>query len=375
MKHNITLLLALCLTAFSAKAQRAEVQLSDPESFSMVVFGDAQSYTRFDQNQPILELCTAWMAGNAQKLNLQAVLFTGDVIQTNDNLVVKGRSNYNQTSRQQWQWASHCLERLDNRVPYIIAGGNHEYGFTRGDEDFTHYPEYYTPERNSKTKEHLVATFPNRMGQASLENAAWEFSTPHWGKLLIIGTEWAPRDEVLTWAKELCESDKYKDHTVIFLTHSLLKEKKGGGLPKLTNNSGYKVSNPNWGQQIWDKLLYPCKNIRLAICGHTGHPAADDGKEPGSDYDFLSNMAYRCDRNASGLSVHQMMFNVQYLSGGAGGCGGDGWLRLLEFLPDGKTIKASTYSVLLGCSPVTKHLANRTDECCKFEMVVETGQK
>ena len=66
-----------------------------------------------------------------------------------------------------------------------------------------------------------------------------------------------------------------------------------------------------------------------------------------------------------------MMFNVQYLDGGAGGSGGDGWLRLLEFLPDGKTIKASTYSVLFGCSPVTKHLANRTDPCCQFEMVIE----
>jgi hypothetical protein len=208
------------------------------------------------------------------------------------------------------------------------------------------------------------------LGHASLENAAWEFETQHWGKLLIIGTEWAPRDTVLSWARNLCESKQYQDHTVIFLTHNLLKEIKGGGIPKYTNSS-YKVSNPNWGQQIWDKLLYPCKNIRLAICGHTGHSATDDGKEPGSDYDFLSNMAYRCDKNAAGLSVHQMMFNVQYLSGGAGGSGGDGWLRLLEFLPDGKTIKASTYSVLFGCSPVTKHLANRTDECCQFEMNVE----
>lgn len=369
MKRTIVVLLNLCLSIFCVNAQRAEVQLSDPESFSLVVFGDAQSYTRFDQNQPVFELCTAWIAGNADKLNIQGVLFTGDVIQTNDNLVVKGRKNHNQTSRQQWEWASHCLERLDGRVPYIIAGGNHEYGYTRGDEDFTHYPEYYTAERNSKTAEHLVATFPNRMGRASLENAVWEFTTRHWGKLLVVGTEWAPRDTVLAWVRGLCESKKYKDHTVIFLTHNLLKEVEGGGA-KYTNSS-YKVSNPNWGQQIWDKLLYPCKNIRLAVCGHTGHSAADDGEELGSAHDFMSNMAYRCDKNAAGLSVHQMMFNVQYLSGGAGGSGGDGWLRLLEFMPDGKTIKASTYSVLFGCSPVTKHLASRTDPCCLFDMVVE----
>ena len=107
------------------------------------------------------------------------------------------------------------------------------------------------------------------------------------------------------------------------------------------------------------------------MCGHTGHSAADDGEELGSAHDFMSNMAYRCDKNAAGLSVHQMMFNVQYLSGGAGGSGGDGWLRLLEFMPDGKTIKASTYSVLFGCSPVTKHLASRTDPGWLFDIVVE----
>ncbi len=39
-----------------------------------------------------------------------------------------------------------------------------------------------------------------------------------------------------------------------------------------------------------------------------------------------------------------MMFNVQILGGGWEGNGGDGWLRILEFLPDGRTIKVRTYS-------------------------------
>ena len=86
MKQGFILLLTICITGFSAHAQRAQVQLSDPESFTLVVFGDAQSYTRYDQNQPVFELCTAWIAGNSEKLNTQAVLFTGDVIQTNDNI-------------------------------------------------------------------------------------------------------------------------------------------------------------------------------------------------------------------------------------------------------------------------------------------------
>ena len=365
MKKHFMLMLCLWLVVSMLVAQnRADRQkLNDPESFTIVVFGDVQNYTKNSTYQPIYELCTAWVADNVENLNIKTVLFTGDLVNRNET-IVPGRGSQNQTSRQMWEWSSHCLERLDGKVPYIIAAGNHEYGYARGDEAFTHYSEYYTAERNSETLKHLVAAYPNRQGQASLENAIWEFQDKNWGKLLVIGTEWAPRDEVLEWAKGLCDSEKYQNHTVIFLTHSLLR----GRTAKYTNNESYKIQPRNYGQEIWDKLLYPAKNIRLAVCGHTGHPAADDGKEPGSSYDHEVNNAYRCDKNAAGKDVHQMMFNVQYLGGGNGG---DGWIRLLEFMPDGKTIKASTYSVLFGISPMTKHLAHQTDPFCQFDMVVE----
>ena len=57
--------------------------------------------------------------------------------------------------------------------------------------------------------------------------------------------------------------------------------------------------------------------------------------------------------------------------GGWEGNGGDGWLRILEFLPDGKTVKVSTYSPLFGISPATKHLAHRTGDIDQFDMIIE----
>ena len=368
MKKKIHLIICLLAVFAVAKAQhRADQQtLNNPESFTFVVFGDTQGYTKYDINQPLFELCTLWVADNIEQLNIKAVLFTGDLIEQNENTVINPKMQ-NQTSKQMWEWSSHCLERLDGRVPYIIAAGNHEYGYVRGDEPFTHYGEYYTFERNSKTAKHLVAAFPNRQNQSTLENAAWEFKTKTWGKILVIGTEWAPRDEVLQWAKDLCDSKKYRDHTVIFLTHSLLRGKSA----KYTDNENYKIEPRNYGREIWEKLLYPCKNIRLAVCGHTGSPASSKGKETGSSDDHELNNAYRCDQNSAGKSVHQMMFNIQCLGGGWEGNGGDGWLRLLEFMPDGKTIKASTYSPLFGISPMTKHLAHQTDPFCQFDMLIE----
>lgn len=353
-----TILLSLCLmTGVTAGAQsRADRQhLNDKNSFTMLLLGDPQGYTKYDINQPLFELTTLWCADNVKNLNVKAVLITGDLVEQNDNIVLN-RSMLNQTSRQMWESASRSLARLDNKVPYIIATGNHEYGYTRGDQSFTHFPEYFPVERNSKWTDCLVAAYPNREGKASLENSAYVFNDKNWGDLLVIALEWAPRDEVLAWAKKLCDSEKYKNHKAIVLTHTFLREKSA----ERTDNENYKIEPHNWGQGIWDKLVKCTPNIRFVFCGHTGVPGS-----------FEESVAYRKDKNDAGKIVHQMMFNVQVLGGGWEGNGGDGWLRILEFMPDGKTVKVSTYSALFGISPTTKQFAHRTGKCDQFDMVLD----
>ena len=150
IKKSILAALLLVLNIVANAQNRADQQhLADPASFSMILLGDPQGYTKYDINQPLFELCTAWCADNIDNLRIKAVLCTGDLIEQNEN-IVRNRKMLNQTSRQMWEWASHCFRRLDNRVPYIISAGNHEYGYVRGDEGFTHFPEYFPFERNSK---------------------------------------------------------------------------------------------------------------------------------------------------------------------------------------------------------------------------------
>ena len=55
-----------------------------------------------------------------------------------------------------------------------------------------------------------------------------------------------------------------------------------------------------------------------------------------------------------------MMFNAQIADGQWHGNGGDCWLRLMEFLPDGKTISVRTFSPLFALSPTTFDKAWRT---------------
>ena len=143
---------------------------------------------------------------------------------------------------------------------------------------------------------------------------------------------------------------------MIFMTHSFLQERTAERIKE----EGYAITPRNWGQAVWEKLVEPSDNIFMVICGHTGKPG-----------DFEDSVAYRVDKNSAGKNVHQMMFNVQILGGCWEGNGGDGWLRILEFLPDGKTIKVRTYSPLFGISPSTKHLAHRTDSFDQFDIVLD----
>src|SRR5690606_32804211 len=59
----------------------------------------------------------------------------------------------------------------------------------------------------------------------------------------------------------------------------------------------------------------------------------------------------------SGHVVHQMFFNTQFETQG-----GNGWIRLVEFLEDGETVRVRTYSPLLGIE--------RTDPQWSFEFKI-----
>ena len=82
---------------------RADRQsLTDEKSFSMILLGDPQGYTKYDINQPLFELCTAWIADNIDQLKIKAVLCTGDLVEQNENIVLN-RNMLNQTSKEMWE--------------------------------------------------------------------------------------------------------------------------------------------------------------------------------------------------------------------------------------------------------------------------------
>lgn len=375
MKRTLSTLAILILicTAAMAQAPKGEPQipvypqLQDEKSFSMILVPDPQSYVKFAANQPLFELQTAWIAQNINRLNIKAALFTGDMVEQNGKLISAGIPNENngdQTGRQQWEAVSRALARLDNRIPYIVAQGNHDIGHITATDRHTIAPQYIYPERNIKFEKTLVATCPNWQGVHTMENSAYEIQDKKWGKLLIVTMEFAPRDEAIEWAKELVAGKRFENHRVILLVHSWLNN-RGERIAK----EGYTLTPCNWAEAVWQKLVYPSKNISLVLCGHTGTAPKIEKDVLSTDYSPTSSL--RTDKRADGGEVVQMMFNSQQGDGDWNGNGGDCWLRILEFRPDGKTISVRTFSPLFAQSRLTQHLAWRTAAYDRFEIRIK----
>ena len=112
-------LFALLAGTLSLQAQNypLRARLSDPNSFSVIVIPDPQSYTKFAANQPLFELQTAWIAREIDSLRILTALCTGDLVEQNETAIPLAFRKTDQTSAEQWRAASRAFERLDNKLP------------------------------------------------------------------------------------------------------------------------------------------------------------------------------------------------------------------------------------------------------------------
>ncbi len=130
------------------------------------------------------------------------------------------------------------------------------------------------------------------------------------------------------------ERRKMPNHKAIITTHAYLYNDstlydwaKKGKTQKWNPHNYRTAGGVNDGQQIWQKLAKKHANVFMVINGHV----LNDGS------------GFLVSKGEHGNTVYQMLTNFQKPI-----CpiGGEAWLRLLEFLPDGKTIQAKTYSPL-----------------------------
>lgn len=347
-------ILLISQTGYTQQKKYTAPALSDSGSWTMIMLPDPQTYNKFERNQPLFELMTAWVSSNIDPLNIKLVICTGDLVEYNEMINPDG-TNSDQPSKKQWEAVSRSFSRLDGKVPYLLAAGNHDYGYTNISVRRSNYNKYFPVDKNFQTQKLVREVALNAEGIPTLENAAYEFVSPGGRKFLFFTLEFAPRDTVLAWAKNVSALQQYKSHTAAVLTHSYLSSEN-----EHIVSENYKMQEGNYGAAIFKKLVQPSTNIQLVFSGHIGEQNNARG-----------HVGFRTDKNAAQKKVNQMVFNAQAMGGGWNGNGGDGWLRILEFMPDNKTVKVKTFSPLFAISPSTQHLAWRTESFDQFEFSLD----
>jgi len=219
-----TLFITIVLISEAQQKKYVPPALSDSNSWSMIILPDPQTYQKFARNQPIFELMTAWIADNIENLNIQLVICTGDLVNQNEMINPNG-TNADQPSKSQWEAVARSFNRLDGKVPYMLAAGNHDYGYNNISIRRTNYNKYFPIDKNFLTQKGIREVALNAEEVPTLENAVYEFASPNGKKFLLLNLEFAPRDTILQWAKAVLAKKKYQNHTVILLTHSYLNYK------------------------------------------------------------------------------------------------------------------------------------------------------
>lgn len=354
MRKVISLLLFISILATSLKAQPNAPQLENGDSWTMIVLPDPQSYIKFEQNQPIFSLITRWIKLNKEKLNIELVLCEGDLVEQN-NIPNGDGTNGNQNSTQQWTAVREAFSILDTVLPYILCTGNHDYGFKSAENRQSQFGEYFKAQDMVATNQLLAGTMPNAFGEKTLENAYYEFLSPHGVTFLIMSLEFAPRDTIVKQASAIISRKKYINHKGIILTHSYMKSTVDKNI--LIKHDPYKLKDATRGKELWEKLIAPSSNIEMVFCGHFAGVK-----------NIKQGVGYRKELNAGQKNVHQMLFNAQTEGGGWNGNGGDGWIRILEFLPDKKTVIIKTFSPYFAYSPSTIDKAWRKKSYDNFNL-------
>ncbi len=280
-----------------------------PGSWTIVILPDTQDYA--EKYPGLFDLQTQWIVDNKDNYNIKQVLHLGDIT--------------NRATDLEWSRASNAMARLDGIIPYAIVPGNHDIGPGGTARDRTTRMNKYFPPKRFKNQ----PTFAGTMGPGSIENN-YHLFTEGGQNFLILGLEFAPRDKTLRWADKIISAHPHRKTIVIthaYLYHDSTRYDHQKYADKQSYNPYiYGISDDvNDGEQMWQKLISKHENSLMVISGHV----------LGDGLGFLISEA------KPGNEVYQMLVNFQNKP-----LGGESWLRLMEFLPDGKTIQVKNYCPL-----------------------------
>lgn len=274
----------------------------NPEAgeFCLILVPDTQRYAAYFPH--IFRQQFRWISDSVPSLNVKYVIHVGDVVEEGEEV--------------EWVIADEAFSMLDDVVPYMVVPGNHDLdraAVKAGYRASTRYNAVFSPKR-----------FAGRRwygGSRGVTNDnSFGYFTGGGQEFLVLGLEYGPTDETLTWANSLVSNHEQK---VILVTHCYMYDDD----TRVGEGDLYSPHqlNPDWndGEEIWEKLVYPNDKFVMALSGHVKGDGA----------------GLLVSKTEEGGPVLQMLANYQFLAHG-----GQGWLRILKFSPATKTLEVYTYS-------------------------------
>jgi len=298
-----------------------------PGAWTLAVLPDTQFYADSRNRSKIWFTMMDWLISERERRNIRMMVHVGDLV--------------NRNLHGQWEVAREAMKRIRGQVPAMVTTGNHDIGVKAVGSDRSTLLNEYISHRD-------LAPLYGGFVEGRAENNFTCFNAIG-ESFLVMTLEFGPRDAVVAWADDVLS--RHPNHRVLLVTHEYIDHESGMRRPDGfslhstadTENSPYQYGisslpgGVNTGRDLWEKLVKPHSNVEMVFNGHyKGVQQTENG-----DWERLDDIAsgYRCDERPEGGRVHQLLFNAQWAPHG-----GNGWLRLLEFQPDGTTVRVHTVS-------------------------------
>jgi hypothetical protein len=265
----------------------------------VAVIPDIQFLTRY--RPELLADVMEWIRDNTKALNIQFVIFVGDLTDTN-NIT-------------EWERVRDNLGKLDDTVPYAFIPGNHDYTGLPSARDSRFFNMFLPYEKYSQTSH-----FGGAYESGKLDNAYYYFSAGE-EDYMVLCLEMNPRSAVISWANEV--TAKSFDRGVIVVTHSYIAYNGNRDFSEDYDTG----EDKNNGEYLWENFAGQHENIIMVLCGHIPY----------------EDIFIQSDAGIHGNIVAQLLIDSQnmdyYREGGAG------MIALLAFTNRGGDIAVNWYSV------------------------------
>ena len=224
---------------------------------------------------------TQWIKDNKASRNIAFVTHEGDIVQ-------------NVSSTTEWTRANESFSILDGVVPYGMAPGNH-------DEPSTLYNQFFPYTRYQGVYPWYGGHYQN------LNDNNYQLFTAGGMDFVAVHLDFCPTAAAVAWGSGIINS--FPNRIAMVTTHAYL----GLSAERSTHVCGST-------QYLWDGLTPNNPNLHFMLSGHV------HGESRRNDV-------------ANGHPVFQMLADYQDRAQG-----GEGWLRILRFVPAEDKVYVQTYS-------------------------------